>query len=235
MALLQISPIAYQPHIVIVHPKKLGQCVILRMPECVRTADGSRTGHPANIVWDGLRYRWDESDEVKQQWGADMTGEVRPGDDELSFEVTMRNIGDKPHDGGPFLFCMQAGGHLDFQDYHGERTFVHMGDRWSSVNEMQQGEFEDHRMCGYQRQRDGIAHSLMARVNTEGDWVLGIALDQDGGVSSNHQPWPSCIHANPVWPMVEPGETATARGKVYFFRGEIEELYDRYREDVSAD
>jgi hypothetical protein len=90
-------------------------------------------------------------------------------------------------------------------------------------------------MRGYQRRRDGIAHSLMAKVNVDNDWVLSIALDHDGGVSSNHQPWPSCIHANPVWPMVEPGETATARGKVYFFRGEIEELYDRYREDVSAD
>ena len=32
--------------------------------------------------------------------------------------------------------------------------------------------------------------------------------------------------------IVAPGETATAHGKVYFFRGEIEELYDRYRKDV---
>ncbi len=31
--------------------------------------------------------------------------------------------------------------------------------------------------------------------------------------------------------IVAPGETVTAHGKVHFLRGEIEELYDRYRKD----
>jgi hypothetical protein len=244
MATLQISPVAYQPHFVIVHPDKLGQCIILRIPEFIKSADGLLQGHPANIVWEQgesksqLQYHWGETDAVKQQWGLDLSGQVTAGEDELTFEVTMHNLSDMPNNSGANLFCMQAGGHLDFQDYDGHRTFVRMPDRWVSVNEMQNGKFEDHRMCGYQQKRDGIAHSLIAKVSTGGDWVLGIALNQEGGVSCNHQPWPSCIHANPVWATLAPGESETARGKVYFFRGEsgnqsggLEELYHRYHKD----
>ena len=154
----------------------------------------------------------------------------------MEFEVTTRNLSAEPHRHGPYLFCLQAGAHLDFQDYDGKRTFVRRAVEWVSVHEMQNGVFEDHRMCGYQTERDGVAGNLMAKVSSGGrEWVLGIALNQNGGVSSNHMPWPSCIHANPAWPMVDPGESATAHGKVYFFRGEIEELYDRYRADFPSD
>lgn len=41
----------------------------------------------------------------------------------------------------------------------------------------------------------------------------------------------SPIAYQPHIEIVVPGETATAHGKVYFFRGEIEELYDRNRKD----
>jgi hypothetical protein len=239
MAQLYVSPVAYQSHMVIVHPDKLGQSLILRMPEFITTADGSRRGHPANIVWDEvqtrseLQYRWDEPDHVKRQWSLDLSGQAEAGDDELSFQVTMHNIGDQPLDRGAHLFCLQAGAHQDFQDYDGERTFVRLADRWASVNEMVGGVFEEHRMTGFQSQRDGVIGNIMAKVSSGSEWVLGIAINQDGGVSSNHQIWPSCIHANPKWPLLSPDEQEVVRGKVYFFQGGLDELYDRYRRDFA--
>ena len=241
MTQLRIAPVPYQPHLMVVHPDKLGQSLVLRIPEFI-SSDGSRTAHPAHVIWDEiqpqteLRYRWDEPDEVKRDWATDFTAHIHAGDDEVTFEVTTRNLGDQPHAHGPYLFCLQAGAHLDFQDYNGERTFVRLPDRWASVYEMQSGRFEEHRMCGYQRKRDGIVGSVMAKVSTGGDWVLAIALDQDGGVSSNHQPWPSCIHANPAWPPIAPGDSATACGKIYFFRtGGLEALDQHYRADFPSD
>ena len=239
MSQLRISPVAYQPHMVIVHPDKLGQCLILRMPEFLSTADDSHNAHPANIMWEEiqtesvLQYRWGEQDHVKRRWSLDLAGRVAAGDDELTFEVTMQNIGDHPLKGGAHLFCLQAGAHQDFQDYQGGRTFVRFDDRWTSVNEMVGGVFEEHRMTGFQSQRDGVIGNIMAKVSSQGQWVLGIAINQDGGVSSNHQIWPSCIHANPKWRTLSAGQEEVVRGKVYFFQGGLDQLYDRYCRDFA--
>ncbi len=237
MALLRISNVSYQPHVVITHPDLLGSSLVLRIPESVRSPDGSTYQCPGKVLWEEvsqethLRYRWHEDETIKAALGTDISGEVRAGEDEITFEVTMRNAGTQPHNNGACHFCLQAGANHRFQDREGIRTFVRLADRWVSIHEMEGGKFEDHRMCGYPTGKGGVDHSLMAKVGCHDQWVLGIALSQPGGVSCNLQQWPSCIHANPVWRMLEPGEKEVALGKVYLFRGTLDSLFERYEND----
>ena len=250
MAALSISPVADKPHFRITCPEPLGGSLVFRVPEFVKAPDGASTYGPSNVAWEHvvegthLRYEWAEPDAVKRKWATDFRGEVRTAEDEVAFDVTMRNTGDAPQPWGVFLFCLQAGGCRGFQDYDGVRTFVRLNDRWVTVNQMQNGVFEEHRMCVYPVGADGVAHNLMAKVSSDRQWVLAVAIDRPGWVSCNHQLWPSCIHANPVWGdpppdpgprtpgcPIAPGVSRTAHGKVYVFRGDLDALYDRYNSD----
>jgi hypothetical protein len=79
---------------------------------------------------------------------------------------------------------------------------------------------------------DAVSERLMIRQpRGDSDLVIGIATDIADSVSSNHQFWPSCIHSNPGWKELAPGEKQTARGKVYIFHGTKDEMLDRYRRD----
>ncbi len=75
-----------------------------------------------------------------------------------------------------------------------------------------------------------VTRKLMVKRSTTG-FILAMALDRCAGVSGNFNPWPSCLHANPDWGIIQPGEEATVRGKVYFFRGTLEDVLDRYVRD----
>lgn len=240
--MLNISYVAYQPHLVITNTEILGSSLVLRMPEFVKSADGSKRPSPGNVMWQDLererhlKYTWAEDEAVKRELSTDISGEAWAGEDAVEFTVTNTNLGDRPHSNGAYLFCLQAGEFWShFHDYHGRRTFVRLGDEWVSVHEMQHGLFEDHRMCGYQVEPNGVSHNLMAKVSEDGEWALAMALDKPGTVSSNHQLWPSCIHTNPAWSTLAPGESETARGRVWFFIGGLDDVYYRFRRDFLLD
>lgn len=252
---LHVSGVADQPHVTISHRQFLGGSLVLRIPEFVKAPDGTATCTPARVVWEQvdqqthLRYRWDEAEDVKRRWATDFEGEVRAGTDAMSFEVTMHNAGAVPQPWGVFLFCLQAGACPAFLDYDGVRTFVRLPERWASVNEMQGGVFEQHRMCVFPVAGGGVAHNLMAKLSTDGEWILAMAIDRPGWVSCNHQHWPSCIHANPVWgdlpedthagpqtpglPLA-PGASVTTHGKVYLLNTGLDEVYQRFTDDFGS-
>jgi len=239
---LHISYVAYQPHLVITHPACLGRSLILRIPEYLRRKPGKTACSPGSMAWEvveldrRLRYRWAADAATKAEAGIDFEAEAWSGDGEVRFEVTVQNTGQGPNPSEPSLFCLQAGGCSDFHDYHGERTFLRCGEQWRTVADLIGGRWEDHRMCGFAVDPAADAAApvtarLMVKESADGGMVLGIAVDTATRLSCNHQLWPSCIHANPEWGDVAPGESKTARGKVYWFRGSKDELLARHRRD----
>jgi hypothetical protein len=61
----------------------------------------------------------------------------------------------------------------------------------------------------------------------------GLAVDRARSLSLSFQEAVSCIHSNPSWGLLKPGEKATAHGRVYLVRGALDELYERYLEDFA--
>ncbi|MHC4401018.1 MAG: hypothetical protein ACYTG0_15185, partial [Planctomycetota bacterium] len=131
------------------------------------------------------------------------------------------------------LFCFGAGANEGFHDYEATRTFVRKEGRWTTVHEIVGGEFAPHRMTGVgvRRGDEPGVDRLAAKVSADGRWVTGIATDVAESLSFNFQLHASCMHSNPEWPPLEPGEEATARGKIYLIEGDLDALWERYRAD----
>lgn len=243
---LKISYVASQPHLVITHPRFLGQSLVLRIPEYVRRQEDGKGISPGDVSWEivqserHLRYRWTARAEQKAEVGVDFWGETRSALEEVAFEVTMCNIGPNPNSTGVSLFCLQTGSNSPFQDYDGERTFLWCHDRWRTVCDLIEGRWKDHRMTGFSVDPDStdsktVTAGLMVKESLQGDRVVGIALDITRSLSCNHNLWPSCIHANPTWNTLAPGAQQTARGKVYYFVGSKDEMLARYRRDFAGE
>ena len=243
---LRISYVAFQPHLVITHPLVLGQCLIFRIPEFVTNPLTKSVIQPGHVVWQEIEretrlvYRWDAPEETRLASETDFRGEAEAGDGHVTFQVTMKRLGTHTHAGGVHLFCLQAGGAGQFHDYEGTRTFIRHGDRWRSVNDMINGQFASHRMCGFTCTENACgpgqtSAGIMCKTSNDGDWVLGVALDECQSLSCNHQIWPSCIHANPRWHELAPGEEQTVHGRVYYLRGTLDDLMAAYAKDFGPE
>ena len=95
------------------------------------------------------------------------------------------------------------------------------------------GAFPDHRMVSFkcvsgEPGNCQVTRGLIAKQSRETGFVLAAAVNPCGSVGGNFQIWPSCIHSNPEWGMLQPGEQATVNGKVYFFRGTLEQVLERH-------
>jgi hypothetical protein len=184
------------------------------------------------------QFRWEASEDLKRKVGLDFWGEYTAHGDHLDFTITGRNVGtvawDRPR---LSLVCLISGGAPLFIDYEARRTFVHRGQNFVTMNEIVDGKFAPHRMCGIGVSRGGDepVSRLAAKVSADGEWVLGLAVDCAGSLSFNFQERTSCIHSNPAWPRLEPGEQATARGRAYLFKGTLDDLWERYTKDFESE
>jgi hypothetical protein len=199
----------------------------VRARDVVWTADAQRRH---------LRYHWGAPDDLKQKVGLDFSGELIARGNTVEFEITVRNVGDAQWTAEPMqLVCLRSGRSPAFRDYEALRTWVRRNGSWVTVNSLIDGKFADHRMCGFRVSSEGDERieRLSAKTSADGAWALGLAVDRAQGLSFNFQEAVSCIHSNPSWGLLEPGEEATAHGRVYLVRGGPDDLYERYLEDFA--
>ena len=246
---LHVSGLAFRSQIAITHPGMIQSpdigmgSPIFRIPEFVQV--GGKRRPPGYVEWEmvtwgtEMRYRWAAPPELKRAYGTDFWGHVKVEGEAVHIEVTDKNIGEETAPGAVKLFCLQAGTMREFQDPQGVNTFVWVKDRFVSFKEMTGGRFPEHRMVGF-RVADGeagegeVTRKLAVKRSAETGFVLGVATDTCSSVGGNFQVWPSCIHANPDWGELEPGEEMLARTTVYFLRGTLEDVLARYVRDFEG-
>ncbi|HJN18819.1 MAG TPA: hypothetical protein QGH10_25165, partial [Armatimonadota bacterium] len=182
-----------------------------------------------------LRYHWGADDALKAKVGLDFDGELWARDDSIEFEIHVRNVGDEQWTREPMqLVCLRSARSPAFEDYEAERTWVRREGEWVSMREVMSAEFADHRMTGIQVGRDPNVERLSAKTSADGEWTLGLAVDRAISLSFNFQQAVSCIHSNPSWGLLKPGEEATARGRMYLLKADLDELHRRYGEDFEG-
>lgn len=221
--------------IVIRHSDWPGVSWRLMIPEYGWVGESVRSRGVEWPVGEGTEVSWRWSDpEAKNEFH----GSARVvSDEEIAYRLTFTNTGkEKWKEGSSSLICLISGGVPEFHDYEGHRTFVYECKKgFVDIDAIQGGVWADHRMWGGRvpalaGDRTAVER-FMVKVSKEGGFVLGIATDEATGVSCNHQKQMSCIHSNPLWGSLSPGESKTVNGKIYLFSGTCEDVLEKYERD----
>jgi len=226
--------------ILIEHSDWSGMSWRLMIPEYgwVSKAERSRKVEWPQRTGRRVSWRWAD-EEAKREAGNELWGNAAVlGPGEIEYSLTFRNIGaSKWGAGQSSLICLISGEVPLFHDCEGQRTFVwRCGEGFVDIDTVQGGVWAPHRMWGgrvpaFASPQGPAFERLMVKESTDGYHALGIATEPAIGVSCNHQPRMSCIHSNPLWGSLAPGEEGTVRGKIYLLRGRAEDVFARYRRD----
>ncbi|MHC4406625.1 MAG: LamG domain-containing protein, partial [Planctomycetota bacterium] len=142
-----LVPVGGAATVAIRHTAFPGRSWRFRIPEyAYRDLTTDRGVHPSGVVWTrrddaSLRFRWDAPEDLKKKVRLDFWGRLAATPDGVTFELTGKNVGDKPWGEEPWggvlsLFCFGAGANEGFHDYEATRTFVRKEGRWTTVHEI---------------------------------------------------------------------------------------------------
>ncbi len=240
---ITLDPVKDRPWFTFQHPRYPGNRWKFRMPEhgyYDKTTE--RSSRPHSVQWKVQPDRrkatfWCVLPEAKKkEYGLDFRGKISAGKDTIDFELRLKNVGPEAWAKQQMgLFCLPSGEAPMFHDYEAERTHVRKGGKWITMNEVIKGKFPSHRMVGASvHSRSRGVERLAAKLSKDGKTVLGLATSNAGHLSFNFNRRTSCIHSNPRWGLLKPGQEVTARGKIYLFEGTLDELYQRYAKDFGV-
>ncbi len=132
------------------------------------------------------------------------------------------------------LFCWQAPESPDFVDFDAERTWVRRNGQWVTMGEVVNHEFINHRMCGIAvGAHASQAERIAIKGSRDGRFCTAIATDVADSLGFNFATATNCMHSNPGWDMLKPGEEQTATGKIYFVEGTVDDVYALYLSDFA--
>jgi hypothetical protein len=160
--------------------------------------------------------------------------ELRLTQDEYGFRMVLQveNVGDEPYlKGAVFDACLRNNGAWKFADPAGERTLVRKGGSWVSLFDLFGDEAITRARSMPLDAPDSADEGIIVRVGQDGEHVVATAWDRVSGLASNLGPQISCIHSDPALGPLAPDESTTCRGRLWFAKLSLNELYERYREE----
>lgn len=211
-----------------------GNWLLLRLPEYAFRDPNGRV-HEARLVrwtWEAgaWTYTWAVSEEKKKQTLLDFRGRIMPGADRVLYALESVNPGAKKwHTEQMNYACMRCADAPLFHDFDATRTFVRKQGRFITVLDAMGGKLHVNK-TGDSRV-GGAPGRLFSRISTDRRWVLGIITDSAKNTAGNFAPLAFCMHSNPVWGRLEPGESRTAWGFIYLKRGGPADLWKQVEKD----
>jgi len=175
--------------------------------------------------------------------GLEVVHEIRAGKGEVDFQVTATNRGTARVDADWVQPCMRVGGFtgLTQEDYI-ERCFIFVGGELTMLPDTRRTEEARYR-GGQVYVPEGIdladvnprpispdrpSNGLIGCYSADGRWILATAWQP---YQELFQGVIVCIHSDFRLGGVDPGETRTARGKLYVMPADAGALLERYRRD----
>ena len=178
----------------------------------------------------------------------------RPSSDHVDVKATVTNISNRPWGGVTFgLACLTFSAAPEFFDSTMTRTFAHFDSVFMPLNltperagiTFRSPRFYQHSAHvlreehvgwrGGHDRKDVVDCSLIVRSSEDSLYHVAQAWQDAFNVSYNfYDVELNCIHSNPRFNGLGPGETRSVRGRIYFFAGTIDELYARFLEDFPS-
>lgn len=238
---IRIKPGQWRPHyeweqIAWVSPSWPSQeYVWLDFPEAIFTDRGllflSHVNPPIPTVFTGLiKVPWREMEEgigfdrVLPNGVAFGGSLLRWGDNAVDMALYIRNGAKTPLKDITLQTCAFLRGIKEFADYTRDNKFVHVpGDGWITLERaMARDDIGAPYRVGWRRSGKAVADLPVAVVvSNRADRIMAMSWGPDT-LSLVGNPNHPCIHADPQFPDLAPGETGIVRGRLVFFEGPLE-------------
>jgi hypothetical protein len=174
---------------------------------------------------------------------------VVPGRDRVDITATATNTGAAPWDSSAkALACLVFADAPAFFDHYADHTWVHVEGGLHTIDELRHDypqrvplhnnhPLRERDMDWYSEKRRNnrairAESSLIIRSDRSNRRHVGFAFDDAFAVAYNlRDPKLHCIHSDPRFGALQPGESRTLHGRIYFFTGSIEGLESQFRQD----
>ncbi len=167
--------------------------------------------------------------------------------------MQLTNVGSTPWNPAATL-CLQNISALDFNDFEGRRTAITVDGDFLSVNTAARGRSRSDSLglhhahllrpedldwvhvdaLKYFEGTEIASSSLVVRSAKDGRRHVALAWEDARHVSYNLNQQFNCIHSEPRFGALSPGETRTVSGKIYFVDGSLDDLKQRFVSDFST-
>jgi len=142
--------------------------------------------------------------------------------DGVELTLSVSNLGEVTWRDTVACACTQLVAAPDFVDFARERTFY-----WRGGEKVLPGKGHFSKAVG----PDDADPGFIATVSCSGRHVVGTGWETVHSLGGNDSRMISCIHSNPAFGDVAPGERVTRRGRIYLMCGTAEDALARYRHD----
>jgi hypothetical protein len=155
---------------------------------------------------------------------------TKAGDSAVALELHIQNGSDRLLSRITLQTCAFLRGIREFADYTQANKFVHVADRgWVAVPEASKlpASSAPYRL-GWRTSGKRLADwPVMATISNTADRLVAMTWHKDT-ISMVSNPMHPCMHADPQFKDLAPGESAAVHGKIVFFEGKLEDFdYDR--------
>lgn len=150
---------------------------------------------------------------------------TRGGENTVELELHIHNGSGAPLNGITLQTCAFLRGIKEFGAYTRENKYIHTPDRgWISMEaarELPAGGDQPYRL-GWRTRGNPIA-DVPAAVTMSGEAERGFGFSwKENTLSMVSNPNHPCVHADPRFPDIAPGERASISGRLVFFEGPLE-------------
>ena len=169
---------------------------------------------------------------------ATLTVTLESSTDYVDFTLALRNLTDKPFKGVQSNTCFNPSHSPYFADIERLRTYVWTDAGPTRAVEMPCGTSGEYLHGGWPIAKPGqkapkggrqTRYPFIAVASRDGKWVLAQAYDK--GLSLGNNAHYTCLHTRPTWDDIAPGQEGSRRGRLYFLRGDVEDLLERWKRD----
>lgn len=172
-----------------------------------------------------------------------------PEADGVALKWTFVNLSSERWPDAAGNICMRSTAVPALFDATGDRVFMRHGGRWVSTREagpvgsvwylppgkaevpLMRPNIEDR---SYRVSDFHPDEAIIAVRSADGTRVLAQAWHESRYLLANVHPKYLCTETPPAFGDVEPGAKVTARGKIYFFKGTLDDLEAKYRADIAS-
>lgn len=247
-----VQPRGDTPWVDIALPQTEGALTV-RLPELISDTDRRLVYSEQNLK-SGIRWQPRPGGTMVSQWRQEGLAAydlvITPQPDGLQLDWTITNLESVPWPRASGTVCMQSHSVASLFDSTGERIYLRGGNKWvtaASTWKQLGGNWylppgveplnilKPYIENGSWKVSDFRPdQAVMAVRSRDGQWLLAQAWHRASFLIANVHGRYACTDVSPDLGDLGPGQTVVVRGKIYYFRGSLDDLAHKYAADLES-